>query len=210
MTAQAAHSLNRAMQGAWLVMIHEALSYIRRELRDRLPVADGEVMIESARVLSTQDNDPGAYITLVNIEEEPTLRNLPAVERLGGLLQRCEPPLHLNLYVLFSFEFQTYETSLVHLSNTIGLFQEKRVYTAANASASNPLPAGLEKLIFELHNMNFEALNNLWGVMGGAYFPSVIYKVRMVRIQTAEQGPADEITTIEFDTAIKTAAGGGS
>ena len=191
-------------------MIHEALSYIRRELRDRLPVADGEVMIESARVLAGQNNDLGAYITLVNVEEEPTLRNLPTVERLGGALQRQEPPIHLNLYLLFSFEFLTYETSLLHLSNTIGLFQEKRVYTAANASVTNPFPAGLEKLIFELHNMNFEALNNLWGVMGGAYFPSVIYKVRMVRIQVAQQGPADEITTIALNTALKSAEGGGS
>ena len=191
-------------------MIHEALAYIRRELRDRLPVADAEVMIESARVLSGQNNNLGAYITLVNVEEEPSLRNLPTVERLGGALQRCEPPVHLNIYLLFSFEFQTYETSLLQLSNTIGLFQEKRVYTAANASATNTFPAGIEKLIFELHNMNFEALNNLWGVMGGAYFPSIIYKVRMVRIQVAQQGPADEISTIALNTALKTAQGGGS
>lgn len=189
-------------------MIHEALGYIRRELHDRLPVADAEVMIESARVLASQNNAQGAYITLVNVEEEPALRNLPAVERIGGVLQRQEPPVHLNIYLLFSFEFQTYETSLLHLSNTIGLFQEKRVYTAGTASATNPFPAGLEKLIFELHNTNFEALNNLWGVMGGAYFPSVIYKVRMVRIQAAQQGPADEITTIAFDTAQKSAGGG--
>lgn len=190
-------------------MIHEALAFIRRELRDRLPVADSEVMIESARVLAGQNNNLGAYITLVNVEEEPTLRNLPAVERIGGTLQRQEPPVHLNLYLLFSFEFQTYEASLLHLSNTIGLFQEKRVYTAVNASPGNPLPAGLEKLIFELHNMNFEALNNLWGVMGGAYFPSVVYKVRMARIQAAAAGPGDEITTIALTTALKTAGGGG-
>jgi hypothetical protein len=186
-------------------MIHEALSYIRVELRDRLPVSDAEVMIESARVLATQNNNQGAYITLVNVEEEPTLRNLPSVERLGGALIRREPPVHLNLYLLFSFEFQTYENSLRHLSNTIGLFQEKRVYTAENASPGNPFPAGLEKLVFEIHNMNFEALNNLWGVMGGAYFPSVVYKVRMVRIQTAQQAPAGGITTVVLNTALKTA-----
>ena len=191
-------------------MIHEALAYIRRELRDRLPVADAEVMIESARVLSGQNNAEGAYITLVNVEEEPALRNLPSVERLGGALLRQEPPVHLNLYLLFSFEFQTYETSLLHLSNTIGLFQEKRVYTADNAAPGNPFPAGLEKLIFELHNMNFEGLNNLWGVMGGAYYPSAVYRMRMVRIQTAQQAPAGEVTTITLDTSAGTVGGGGS
>jgi len=180
-------------------MIDDALAYIRRELRDRLPVADGEVMIESARVLAGQNNSLGAYITLVNVEEEPTLRNLPHTQRIGDTTFQREPSVNLNLYLLFSFEFQTYETSLLHLSNTIGLFQEKRVYTTANQSGSNPFPAGFEKLIFELHNMNFEALNNLWGVMGGAYFPSVIYKVRMVRIQTAPQIPAPEILTFDVD-----------
>lgn len=190
-------------------MIDEALAYIRRELRDRLPVADGEVMIESARVLAGQNNSLGAYITLVNVEEEPTLRNLPITERVGNTTVAQEPSVNLNLYLLFSFEFQTYETSLLQLSNTIGLFQEKRVYSAANESASNPFPGGLEKLIFELHNMNFEALNNLWGVMGGAYFPSVIYKVRMVRIQTAPQQPAQEILNIDVDAAPDHVVGGG-
>ena len=60
-------------------------------------------MIESARVLAEQNNNPGAYITLVNVEEEPVLRNVPTVERISGVLQRQEPPVHLNLYVLFSF-----------------------------------------------------------------------------------------------------------
>lgn len=191
-------------------MINEALSYIRRELRDHLSVADDQVMIESARTLSQNDNDEGAYITLVNIEEEPALRNLPNVERVGMALQRREPPVHLNLYVLFSFEFMTYETSLLHLSNTIGLFQEKRVHRADNASVGNPFPNGLEKLIFELHNMDFEALNNLWGVMGGAYFPSVVYKLRMIRIQAADAQPADEITTIALETGLRRASGSGA
>jgi hypothetical protein len=32
----------------------------------------------------------------------------------------------------------------------------------------------------------------------------------MVRIQVAQQGPADEITTIDFNTSQKTAGGGGT
>lgn len=191
-------------------MINDAMSYVRRELRDHLGVADEEVMIESARVLASADNAQGAYITLINLEEEPSLRNMPAVTRVGSVLERREPPVHLNLYLLFSFEFMSYEASLLHLSNTIGLFQSKRVYRADNASAGNPFPAGLEKLVFEMHNMSFEALNNLWGVMGGAYFPSVIYRVRLVRIQAAPATPAGEITTVVLDTSQKEPVGGGT
>lgn len=159
-------------------------------------------MIESARVLANQGNPEGAYITLVNVEEEPTLRNAPVIERDGATLQRREPPVNLNLYLLFSFEFQTYEASLLQLSNTIGLFQEKRLYNAANASAINPFPAGLLRLRFEIFNMSFEALNNLWGVMGGAYFPSIVYKVSIVSIAADQPVGADEIMTIAFDAVM--------
>lgn len=191
-------------------MIHDALTYIRRELLGHLGVADALVTIESARALAAPDStSEGVFITLVNVEEEPALRNLPNVKRVGNALVQQEPAVHLNLYLLFSFEFQTYEFSLQQLSNTIGLFQEKRVFSAANQRVDNAFPPSLEKLIFELHNMNFEALNNLWGVMGGAYFPSVVYKVRMVRIQTAQAAPANEITTIDLETSAG-AAGGGS
>ena len=161
-------------------MIHETLEYIRREIRDRLPIADAEVMIESAHALSSQNNAKGAYITLVNVEEEPVHRNLPSVNRVGGAVLQEGAPIRLNIYLLFSFDFQTYGTSLLHLSNTIGLFQDRPFYAAADGSPGNPFPPELEKLIFELYSMDFEALNNLWGVMGGAYFPSVVYKVGMV------------------------------
>jgi len=51
-------------------------------------------------------------------------------------------------------------------------------------------------------NMNFEELNHLWGVLGGAYFPSVVYKVRLVKVQFDTATAAPEVTTIELDTVI--------
>ena len=189
-------------------MIHEAISYVRREVRDRVSLSDTEVIIESARVLNERLQAQGVSITLVNLEEEPCLRNEPTTERIAGVLVRREPPVALNLYLLFAFEFQTYETSLAHLSSVIGLFQRQRAFTAATASAGNPLPTGLDGLIFELHNMNFEALNNLWGVMGGAYYPSVVYKVRLLRIQADVPQGADEITSLRLETGITRRATG--
>ena len=43
-------------------------------------------------------------------------------------------------------------------------------------------------------NLNFEQLNHLWGVLGGAYFPSVLYKVRLVKIRSDADMPAPEIS----------------
>ncbi|QIE56028.1 DUF4255 domain-containing protein [Pikeienuella piscinae] len=182
-------------------MINDALEYVRRELRDHLGVTDGEVAIESARVLVENDGPDGVLITLVNIEEESALRNTPHVARVGGQPVEREPSVYMNLYLQFSFDFQDYGASLLNLSNTIALFQHRRYFSPEDASAGNPFPAGLRRLIFEHHNMSFEALNNLWSVMGGALYPSVIYKMRMVEVRHIQPDvPADPITAIAVDT----------
>ncbi|MEQ9126615.1 MAG: DUF4255 domain-containing protein [Alphaproteobacteria bacterium] len=181
-------------------MINDALDYIRRELRDHLGVTDAEVSIESARVLNDAQNTEGAYITLVNVEEETALRNLPHTERVGGISQRREPAVHLNLYLLFAFEFQTYAASLLRLSQTIELFQSKRSFSRENERATNPFPTNLDRLNFEIYNLNLEALNNLWGVMGGAYYPSLLYKMRIMQVRAAETTAGPEITQIHAET----------
>jgi hypothetical protein len=186
-------------------VIADAVEFVRREVRDHLGVADDEVIINSARKLVEDANPPGAYISVVNVQEETTLRNMPHVERRLGQSLYIEPPVYLNLYVLFAFEFLTYATSLTHLSKTVELFQSKRWFAASTQGGPGaiPFPASLEKLVFEMVNMNFEELNNLWGVLGGAYFPSVVYKIRMVKVQLDTTEPAPEITTIQLDTVLR-------
>lgn len=183
-------------------MIGEAVEFIRKELRKQLGVADEEVIVNSAHKLIEAENAAGAYISLINVEEETALRNLPHTTRRAGNTNYVEPPVHLNLYLLFAFEFQTYESSLVHLSKTIELFQSKRWFGPATQTGPGAIafPPGLKKLVFEMVNLNFEALNNLWGVFGGCYFPSVVYKMRLVKIQADTAQIAPEITTIQLDT----------
>ncbi len=185
-------------------MIGDAIEFIRKEVRQHLGVADDEVIINSARKLVESANPPGAYISLVNVQEEPALRNTPHVERRLGHAEYIEPPVYLNLHLLFAFEFLTYASSLVHLSKTVELFQTKRWFSPATQTAAGAIafPATLEKLVFEMVNMNFEELNNLWGVLGGAYFPSVVYKVRLVKVQLDATTTAPEITTIELDSVM--------
>lgn len=186
-------------------MIADTVEFIRKEVRRHLGVADAEVIANSARKLVDEAGSLGAYISLINVEEEFALRNTPHAERRLGQSRYVEPPVYLNLYLLFAFNFQNYSTSLVHLSKTIELFQAKRWFAAATQSSpgATPFPATLEKLVFEMVNMNFEALNNLWGVLGDAYFPSVVYKIRLVKVQFDQSEPAPEITTISLNTVIK-------
>ncbi len=186
-------------------MIADAVEFIRKEVREHLGVADDEVIINSARKLVEDANPPGAYISVVNVQEETALRNTPHVERRLGQSHYIEPPVYLNLSLLFAFEFLTYESSLVHLGKTVELFQSRRWFSPATQTGVGaiPFPATLEKLTFEMVNMNFEELNNLWGVLGGAYFPSVVYKVRLVKVQLDDSAAAPEITSIAVDTVIR-------
>jgi hypothetical protein len=106
----------------------------------------------------------------------------------------------MNLYLLFAFDFQNYGMSLFNLSQTIALFQHRRRFTKTDDRPANPWPDRAGMLAFDHHNMSFEALNNLWSIMGGTLFPCVIYKVRLFEIrQLAEDQAAPAIDTIALD-----------
>lgn len=188
--------------GVGTKVINDALEYIRRELRDYLQVANTDVIIDSVHVLREDALATGAYISLVNVEQESALRNTEHVMRQGNQARYIEPAVFVNLYVLFAFSFQDYGATLLRLSQTIELFQSKRVFSAENETTINPFPTTLEKLVFDLHNLNIEQLNHLWGVLGGTYLPSVLYKMRLLQVQREETTPAPEIQTIQVDTGV--------
>lgn len=184
-------------------MIKDAVEFIRTEVKRYLQVDDGDVIADNVHVMKEENNAAGVYISVVNVEEETTLKNTPHTIRQNNQVRYKEPPVFLNLYLLFSFEFQNYSTSLHRLSQTIELFQGRRSFSAENDVPANPFPTSLERLIFDFCNMNFEELNHLWGIQGGAYFPSVLYKVRLVKVQRDESVEGPEITSIQVDTGLE-------
>lgn len=50
---------------------------------------------------------------------------------------------------------------------------------------SNPaMDAGIEKRILDMENLDRRELKNMWGMFGGKYMPSVLYRVRMIAIDS--------------------------
>ncbi|PLX24274.1 MAG: hypothetical protein C0599_02625 [Salinivirgaceae bacterium] len=90
-------------------------------------------------------------------------------------------PINIYLYMLISANFQqsNYVQGLGMLSAVISFFQ---YYANWNHSNAPGLDTSVEKLSFELINLNIQELTQLWGVHGGKYVPSALYKVRTVRI----------------------------
>jgi hypothetical protein len=184
-------------------MLNDAVSYVRREVVNYLGVPDTDVVAGDITALKDDANRQGLYLSLVNAELESTLRNNGHAIRQNNTVRYQEPPVFLNLYLLFAADFQDYGTGLLRLSQTIELFQSKPTFRADNASAANPFPATLEKIIFDFCNLDFEHLNHLWGILGGAYLPSVVYKVRLVKVQRDVSMAAPEITTIQVVTNVR-------
>jgi uncharacterized protein DUF4255 len=184
-------------------MINEGVDYIRREVRNYLQINDADVITDNVHVLKGENGAPeGVYLSVVNVREETALKNGDHYVRENNQLRHKEPPVHLNVYLLFAVAFSDYGQSLLRLSQVVELFQSKRVFTAENEAPANPFPQSLEKLIFDFTSLNFEELNHLWGVLGGAYFPSVLYRVRLIKVQRNVSEAAPEVTAIGLGTSV--------
>lgn len=141
---------------------------------------DGTVAIES--------NTLG--LCLVNIEEERVTKAQIAYSTTpDGRTRYEQPELKLNLYFLIAANFVDYKTGLEFLSGAVRFFQSNNVFTPHDLPSLDPR---ITKLIVELWSLDFEQLNHLWGYLGGKYLPSVLYRVRMLRIKeelTEEERP---------------------
>ena len=186
-------------------MIDSALILLREELNEyirSLPSNPDPSYVVLGNV-ATIDNDSSdelrgtLIVSLVNIEEESTLKNGKAYHKMpNGTVRYENLPVYLNLYLLFSANFpDNYTNALIRLSQTLRFFQGKHAFNLRNtisptilAAVSDPLNperevlAGLE-LYLDLYTMTFEQINHLWGSLGGKQIPFVMYKLRMVMLR---------------------------
>jgi hypothetical protein len=132
-------------------------------------------------------------MSLVKIEEDKTnMSNGTHVEYTEKGLQYYNPPVKLNLYILFSAsssdgQEKNYKEALKRISRVIEFFQAKNVFTSSNTPM---LDHTVGKISVELFNLNMEEQNNLWSMLGGMYRPSVLYMFRALLIQEKHGLPA--------------------
>lgn len=124
-------------------------------------------------------------LTLVNVEEEKTLKNASAISRdTNGGIGYQNPPLNLNLFLLFSSNYRNYETSLKRLSQTMTFFQGKHKFTNGNSPVvgQDDAPIVDLSLTMDLLSLSFEEVNHLWGSLGGRQMPFVAYRGRLITL----------------------------
>ena len=184
-------------------MIHTCLSFLTNELNDYLKRRTGSPTVERVYLTSVATEGGGVVIpnkslgvSLINIEEDRVYKDQKStIINNHGNVERLNPEIKLNLYVLISANFQNsdaedstddYVEGLKQLSWIISFFQAKNVFTPENSPKMADFDPNLTKLVVELYSYSFEQLYNFWSVVGAKYLPSVLYKIRILTFQERE------------------------
>ncbi|HKZ66673.1 MAG TPA: DUF4255 domain-containing protein [Chitinophagaceae bacterium] len=164
-------------------MIYQAINLIKNQLRTVIPATEIGSISESTNGTGSSSTDPDILISLINIEENRISRDPKNYVQSGSQILLKNPAVHLNLTLLFTAikSATAYEPALENLQKVILFFQGKYVFDHINTPDLDP---GIEKLILEMVSMNTEQLNHIWSILGGKYHPSVVYRVRMITIDS--------------------------
>jgi len=184
------------------MIIKEVMEYIINEVNAEK--SNGNILFASLGNIARQESGEGTssagsrgkvIFTVVNIEEESTLKNNTPYIRTGDGIEKRNPIVFINLYVLICSPTEQYDTALSEISDAIEFFQGKNVFTRENDTTGN-FPEQVEKIMMELFTLNFEQVNHLWGILGGKYLPSVMYKLRLVPILSQKKQPVKPIEEV--------------
>ena len=176
-------------------MLYPAIENIQRVLNDTLSPTVSMANISMVENGENDQNDADIIISLVNIEEVRLARDQHYVVRLDGDLLPKNPPVHLDLSLLFTTHGAGYANNLQHLQDIISFFQKKSAFSADDTPGL--ADDGIERLTMEMVTLSLEQLQQLWSMLGGKYRPSVLYKMRMLTIDSVQDRTIAPITEIE-------------
>ncbi len=190
-------------------MVKEALDFLRIELDTYLNLKTLQntewVSLENVAFINdgnaNSESKSKIILSLVNVEEDNVMKQQENFSRAEGRILYKNPKIFLNLFILFTTNATSYPDSLKKLSMVMQFFQANPVF---DSLTSPNLDAKIEKLLVKMHSLSFEQLNHLWGVLGGKYMPSVLYKVTQVVIdEDATSGEAAYIKEIQIGEKMK-------
>ena len=200
-------------------MISHALTIVINELDKHL--ADAETYNSGGSIVKLGNLAEGVsaegglreklILSMVNIKEERTLKNLPNYVHNDITLSTIyeNPPVFLNLQILITATHVNYTNALLVLSRAIRFFQFKNVFTQDNVDPGSITTSAPDneldrlesfKLIFDLYSPSMEEVNHLWGTLGGKQYPFVLYMLRMLDLKfKAVQSESGLITEVISD-----------
>jgi hypothetical protein len=182
-------------------MIFQAMELIRQNLNTFLsasgptvpePVILGNIAFATPDSSTSPGIDESAqiYMSLVNVEEEMSLKNQGAIRQSEiRPLAYVNPPIHVNLFILFTANHKDYSMAIRNLSLVLLFFQGNKSFSIATTPVA---PTGVFatpgenenkiKVTLDLMSLTFEQVNHLWGSLGGKQMPFLLFKARKVEI----------------------------
>jgi len=159
-------------------MIYEVLQtltdnlnvYFRTKLKIQEDKAELSAIVNQDGSIALQSENK-VLVTLLNIEKEPYSAS-------GQVIGRQK--LTLNIFVIFScyFSNSNYSEAIRFLDLIITYFEENYTLEAQNIYDGN------NKIKIEIETNNLEKVQNIWSTIGAKYLPSVIYKLRMIVVDS--------------------------
>lgn len=122
---------------------------------------------------STEEKPNKMVISLLNVERETSGGINATVKRTDDGYARMQPPLLINLNVMLAavFEERRYNEALSMLTYTLRFIQSVPKFEVYGNSFT-----------IEIVNLTMQDQNNMWTLLGGQYYPSVVCKIRRLCI----------------------------
>lgn len=161
-------------------MINKILSAYAARLEEYLSVfhyrPEGLVTVEPVNNGSEEKHNK-IVISLCNVERETGGGIAAPLQKTSNGYIRKYPPLMLNLYVMIAavYSKKRYSESLSVLSDTLKFVQ-----------STPKLQMDGYEFSIEIINLPLQDMNNIWSILGGVYYPSVLCKIRGVVIDCNE------------------------
>ena len=166
-------------------MISSALSSVTDELNQfiklKFQLSDDRVLLSNLMNLDGSvavKEINNLTISVININEDKVAYSKSKLSpSIGEKL-----PVYLNVYVLVgaNFDSKRNKEALRFLSAAVSFFQQKKVFTPSDTPS---LDGSIDKIIFEIVNLDFKEISSIFGALGSKYMPSIVYKMRMVCIE---------------------------
>lgn len=202
-------------------MIFLTLEYLRRRLDrfihseypDDKDESDPYIILgEPALIdeLGTRDKYQDKIIMcLLFTEEELALKNSSPYVIKEGRINIVNPPVFLNLVVIFCTNYNEYGDGLIKISDVAKFFQSNKQFKFSNSPVEENdsfMLTSKEKVELEMTidmmTLSIEQVNHLWGTLKSRVLPFLVYKVRVVKLETEQKLQEGEIIK-EMEIGLK-------
>lgn len=159
-------------------MIHKILTTYTARLDEYLFAfhRQPEGMATVKPIGNTAEEQPNKLVVcLLNVERETSGGITAPVQKGPDGYIRMQPPLLLNLNVILAavYDERLYAESLSVLSDTLRFIQSTPKFQVENSDYT-----------IEIVTLSTQDMNNVWTLMGGQYYPSVVCKIRGLTIDS--------------------------